>query len=92
MNHFFVIIILTLHSTSPCFSFFTYLLVLVTNTGKTTVVQGVLYCYPFHFFVRWSNELCVEMFQQVSYGSLFLLLKIEQVFKNGGDYSSGFPI
>ena len=44
--------------------------------GETTVVQDVLYCYPFHLFVRFSNELCVEMFQQVSYGSLFLLLRV----------------
>jgi len=44
--------------------------------GTTTGVQDVLYCYPFHLFVRFSNELCVEMFQQVSYGSLFLLLRI----------------
>lgn len=76
MNHSFVIIVLTAHSTRPLFLFVTYLLVLVTNMGETTVVQDVLYSYPFHLFVRFSNKLCVEIFQQVSYGSLFLLLRM----------------
>jgi len=44
--------------------------------AETTVVQDVLYCYPFHLFVRFSNELSVEIFQQISYGSLFLLLRM----------------
>jgi hypothetical protein len=88
MNHSCVIIVLTVHLVF----FFTYLLVLVTDMGKTTIVQDVLYWYTFHLLVRFSNESCVEMFQQVSYGSLFLLLRMVQAFRNYGVYSSGFPV